>query len=107
MKEETSIIYLDIELLGEEDQEVREAVRTSLYGESFRQVLTGTLYKNLLEAITKGKDRFTAFRVPYHNQDFIIKKNQYRALLDTMLKYAEEDEDYKRCSSIKKITDKL
>ena len=107
MKEEESIIYLDIELLEEDSQEIRDAVRTSLHSEGFREVLTGTLYNNLILAIASGRDRFIAFRVPHHNQDYIIKKSQYRNLLNTMLRYAEEVEDYKKCSSIKKIAEKL
>jgi len=108
MKEDTPIIYLDIELLGgEEDQELRDAVIESLNGDSFREVLTSTLYVNLLTAIEKGKDRFIAFRIPYHNQDYVIKKNQYRDLLYTMLRYAEEDEDYTKCGEIKKLIENI
>ena len=62
---------------------------------------------NIYLAIKNGKERFIAFRLPHHNQDYIVKKNQYKNLLNTMLRYAEEDEDYDRCVLIKKIIENL
>lgn len=106
-EEEETLIYLDIVMEDDDPDETKEAVRKSLSSESFREVITTLLYPNLLLAIKNGKERFIAFRLPHHNQDYIIKKNQYKNLLNTMLRYAEEDEDYDRCVLIKKIIENL
>jgi hypothetical protein len=107
IEEEENIIYLDFSVEDEEDAVDEETILKSLQGSEFSHIISHHLFTNLVGAIKKGKERFIAFRVPEYEQDYIIEKKQYKNLLNTVLTMAEEDEDYTKCATIKKLIESL
>jgi len=106
-EEETGIIYLD--LTGEDELEEldQEGIETALTSPEFQYIITEHLFTNLVEAITQRKNSFIAFRVPKQEEDYILEENQYKNLLNTILKMAEREEDYNKCAAVKKLIEAL
>ena len=101
------IIYLDI--TGEDGLEelAEDDIIKNLTGSEFRSVITEHLFSHLVEAIEKEKNSFIAFRIPERGEDYILEEGQYKNLLKTVLKMEEEQEDYKKCATIKKLIETL
>ncbi len=106
-EDKPGIIYLD--LTGEDELEEldQEGIETALTSPEFQHIITEHLFTNLVEAITQRKNSFIAFRLPKQEEDYILEENQYKNLLNTILKMAEGEEDYSKCAAIKKIIEAL
>tara|TARA_R110000787_G_scaffold270918_1_gene377977 strand:+ start:367 stop:714 length:348 start_codon:yes stop_codon:yes gene_type:complete len=101
------IIYLDI--TGEDGLEelTEDGIIEALTGSEFKSIITEHLFSHLEEAIKKEKNSFIAFRLPEQEEDYILEERQYKDLLNTILKMVEEEEDYKKCATIKKLIETL
>ena len=105
--DEIGIIHLDLIMSGEGEKEDEAAVLEALTGEEFRYVITEYLFSHLTEAIEKNKKSFVAFRLTQQEEDYVLEKKQYKKLLQTILAFTEEEEDYAKCATIKKLIDVL
>jgi hypothetical protein len=106
-KKEPGVIHLDLAIGGEDERENEADILKVLNSVEFKHIITTYLYKHLSEAIKQNKKCFTGFRLLHQEQDYIIEKNQYKTLLNTILSLTEEEEDYAKCAAIKKLIDKI
>lgn len=105
--DEIGIIHLDLTVLGEDDKEDEASVKEALTSDEFKYVITEYLYSHLVEAIEKNKKSFVAFRLPQQEQDYVLEKSQYKKVLQTILTFTEQEEDYDKCAAIKKLIDTI
>ena len=103
--DEIGIIHLDLTVYGEDDKEDEASVREALTSDEFKYVITEYLFSHLVEAIEKNKKSFIAFRLPQQEQDYVLEKSQYKKVLQTILSFTEQEEDYDKCATIKKLID--
>jgi hypothetical protein len=61
----------------------------------------------LKQSIRKNKSECVLFDVTNLNLKVIIKKSNYKNLLNQILKYYEQIEDYQMCSEIVKLKHRL
>ena len=73
----------------------------------FRILLLENSLAALKQSIRKNKSECVLFDVTNLNLKVIIKKSNYKNLLNQILKYYEQIEDYQMCSEIVKLKHRL
>ena len=105
--DEIGIIHLDLIVTGEDEKEDKASVLEALTSDEFKYIITEYLFAHLTEAIEKNKKSFVAFRLPQQEQDYVLEKNQYKKVLQTILTFTEQEEDYSKCATIKTLIDTI
>ncbi len=105
--DEVGIIHLDLKVTGEDEKEDQASVLEALTSNEFKYIITEYLFSHLVEAIEKNKKSFVAFRLPQQEQDYVLEKTQYKKVLQTILSFTEQEEDYDKCAAIKKLIDTI
>ena len=102
-KEESKHKPLSLEIIFQQIEDIREITSNKEYSD----FILRESYKAIKEALRKKQPEVQLFNIA--NLGFIIsvKKENYKPCLHNILKYYEEIEDYKSCSQINKLINKL
>jgi uncharacterized hydantoinase/oxoprolinase family protein len=105
MKKIDTPIYLEIYF---EDPEDLNQDLAELFGSlDFKNQIKTELLERLEEAIKEKRDKLNLFRLVFYGVDLIVKKNQYKKLLNKVLEIYQEEEDYLKCIEIKNLIEKI
>lgn len=105
MKKIDTPIYLEIFF---EDPEDLNQDLAELFGSSdFKNQIKTELLERLEEAIKGKRNKLSLFRLVFYGVDLVVKKSQYKKLLNKVLEVYQEEEDYLKCVEIKNLIDQI
>jgi len=105
MKKIHTPIYLEIYF---EDSEDLDQDLAELFGSSdFKNQIKTELLERLEEAIKEKRNKLSLFRLVFYGVDLVVKKSQYKKLLNKVLEVYQEEEDYLKCVEIKNLIDQI
>lgn len=105
MKKPNRPIYLEVYF--DEVEDIKEGLGSLIQSEDFKTVLKEEVLNRIRTFIEEKREEGALFRLVHYGVDLVINKNQYRQLLTTILTMYEQEEEYLKCSEIKKIIDTL
>jgi hypothetical protein len=93
----------NIELYYDEFEDINEALES----DDIKDFLLKKSYENIKKAIEQNLDKIELFNILNLALVVEIDKNQFKPILKNTLLYYESMEDYKKCSQIKSLIEKL
>jgi hypothetical protein len=94
---------LSLEILYES----KEELDVLLEDEDFHQLILDEALKVITEAIEQESGDAKIAYVSNIASSVLVHKNNFKEVLDTVLKFYEKKEDYTKCSEIVKLKDKI
>ena len=102
------IIYISVPSIDKIDVEERSAmIDKLLVSETFTKILKDVLPTIVEEAITEDKEEVSLFRwldsETKSDVDYGVSRKDYKKLLERILKFHEEAEEYPQCIKINRL----
>jgi len=89
------------------DYSSREELQEFALNSEFNQFILENTLEPLKYAINKNKTQCILFVVGDGDYKVIVKKNQYKTILDRAIEYFENKEDYNKCNELVKLKEKI
>lgn len=105
MKKIDTPIYLEIYF--EEPEDLNQDLTEIFESSDFKNKIKTELFERLEVAIKEKRTKLNLFRLVYYGVDLVVKKNQFRKLLNKVLEVYQEEEDYLKCIEIKKLIEEI
>ena len=87
--------------------EFKEELDTLLEDEDFHQLILDEAFKVISEAAQNKSGEAKIAYISNLGSSVLVHKNNFKEVLDTVLKFYEKKEDYDKCCEIVKLKDKI
>ena len=87
--------------------EYKEELDTLLEDEDFHQLILDEAFKVISEAVKNESGEAKIAYISNLGSSVLVHKNNFKEVLDTVLKFYEKKEDYDKCSEILLIKNSL
>lgn len=98
---------IHLEIYFDDPEELGQDLDRVFNTPDFKEQIKTELLERLETAIEGKKTKITLFRLVYYGVDLVIKKTQYKKLLNKVLQMYQDEEDYLKCVEIKNLIDKI
>jgi len=85
----------------------REELQEFASNTEFNQFILENTLESLKYAINKNKTQCALFEVGDNDYKVVVKKPEYKTILDKVIKYFEDKEDYIKCDELVKLKEKI
>ncbi len=89
------------------DYSSREDLQEFASNTEFNQFILENTFEPLKYAINKNKTQCILFEVGGGDYKVVVKKPQYKTILDKIIEHFENKEDYDKCSELVKLKEKI
>jgi hypothetical protein len=85
----------------------KEDLEEMIENSKLNQFLIENIFEPLKQAIVKNKAKCVLYEVGDFNYKVIVKKDEYKTLIDKILSHYEKKEDYDMCIELVKLKEKI
>jgi len=100
-------IPIHLEIYFDDPEDINEDLGKLFNNSEFKDKVKTELLERLEVAIKEKRSKINLFRLAYYGVDLIVKKNQYKKLLNKVLELYQEEEDYLKCVEIKNLIEQI
>ena len=100
-------IPIHLEIFFDDPEDINEDLGELFNNSEFKDKVKTELLERLEVAIKEKRTKLNLFRLAYYGVDLVVKKNQYKKLLNKVLELYQEEEDYLKCVEIKNLIEQI
>ena len=100
-------IPIHLEIYFDDPEDINENLAELFNNSEFKTKIKTDLLERLEVAVKEKRTKVSIFRLAYYGVDLVVKKTQYKKLLNKVLEIYQEEEDYLKCVEIKNLIDQI